>query len=436
MADEVARRRDQLLEAAAEADDDVLTKYLEGEEISDAELEACLRKGVKESILAPVLVGSAVKGIGLRGLLDAIVRYLPSPADEAPAKADRQGGRGRRGRRRRAGPLLVRVFKTAADPFVGRLTYLRVLSGTLHSQAHAWNSGRSEDERIGQLLLLHGKEQEPIGELKAGEIGAVAKLAVTETGDTLASATSRSSCPPLGLPRAHADDRDRAADQGRPRQDGSGPPADARGGADRPGRAERHRRAGPADDGRGPHRGDHRAAQAQVRGRDRHPHAAGAVQGDDPRQRPRSTAATRSRPAATACSATSGSSSSRTPTAASSSPRGSSAAPSRKGFFPGVEKGIREAAEGGVIAGYPLSDFRATLYDGSFHTVDSNELSFKIAASMALKDGVHHAKPVLLEPIMTVADPRSPRRTWARSTATSTAGAGGCSAWTPTARCR
>ena len=107
-----------------------------------------------------------------------------------------------------------------------------------------------------------------------------------------------------------------------------------------------------------------------------------------------------------------------------------------KGFFAGVEKGIREAAEGGVIAGYPLSDFRATLYDGSFHPVDSNELSFKIAASMALKDGVHQAKPALLEPIMAVADPRSPRPTWARSTATSTAAAAGCSGWTPTATCR
>ena len=103
MAAEVARRRDQLLEAAAEADDDVLTKYLEGEEIADHELEVCLRKGVKDSVLAPVLVGSAVKGIGLRGLLDAIVRYLPSPADEPPAKAaDKAGadGRGRRGRDR------------------------------------------------------------------------------------------------------------------------------------------------------------------------------------------------------------------------------------------------------------------------------------------------------------------------------------------------
>ena len=133
MTGEVARRRDQLLEAAAEADDDVLTKYLEGEEISDAELEACLHSGVRESILAPVLVGSAAKGIGLKALLDAFVRYLPSPAEEPPVE-----GRASQGRRPvavrpiRPGPLLARVFKTAADPFVGRLTYLRVLSGTLH----------------------------------------------------------------------------------------------------------------------------------------------------------------------------------------------------------------------------------------------------------------------------------------------------------------
>src|SRR3954464_14224500 len=112
LADEVARRRDQLLEAAAEADDDVLTKYLEGEEIADTELEACLRKGVKESVLAPVLVGSATKGIGLRGLLDAIVRYLPSPADEPPTKAADKSGAEVEVAADEAGPLLVRVFKT------------------------------------------------------------------------------------------------------------------------------------------------------------------------------------------------------------------------------------------------------------------------------------------------------------------------------------
>ena len=143
MADEVARRRDQLLEAAAEADDDVLMKYLEGEEVSDPELEACLRKGVKESILAPVLVGSSHSGIGLQALLDAIVRYLPSPADEGPVTALDKSGAEVEVAPDPDGPLLARVFKTAADPFVGRLTYLRVLSGTLHSQGHAWNQGHA-----------------------------------------------------------------------------------------------------------------------------------------------------------------------------------------------------------------------------------------------------------------------------------------------------
>jgi len=198
---EVGTRRDELLEAASEADDDVLAKYLEGDEISDAELEACLRKGVKESVLAPVLVGSAANGIGLRALLDAFIRYLPSPADEAPAQASDRSGAPVAVPPDPNGPLLVRVFKTAADPFVGRLTYLRVLSGTLRSQSHAWNSTKNEDERIGQLLLLHGKEQEAIGELEAGEIGAVAKLTVTATGDTLASRERPLVLPPLGFPR-------------------------------------------------------------------------------------------------------------------------------------------------------------------------------------------------------------------------------------------
>jgi elongation factor G len=119
---EVARRRDQLLEAAAEADDDVLTKYLEGEEISDAELDACLHKGVRESILAPVVVASAAKGIGLDALLDAIVRYLPAPSEEGPYEALDKGGAPVQVASDPDGPLLVRVFKTAADPFVGRLT--------------------------------------------------------------------------------------------------------------------------------------------------------------------------------------------------------------------------------------------------------------------------------------------------------------------------
>jgi elongation factor G len=401
LADEVARRRDQLLEAAAEADDDVLVKYLDGEEITDPELEACLRKGVKESILAPVLVGSAQTGAGLQALLDAIVRYLPSPADEGAATALDKAGKEVEVAPDPNGPLLVRVFKTAADPFVGRLTYLRVLSGTLHSQAHVWNQKRDADERIGQLLLLHGKEQEPIGELEAGEIGAIAKLAVTATGDTLSSKERPLTLPDIAFPAPTltvAIEPQTKADL-----DKMGPALQRMLDEEPSARVERSdageqvlRTIGEAHTAviierlkrkfgsaivthppRVPYRESIRG-KTQVHGRYKKQTGGHGMFGDvwielEPNPDGGVTFAER--------------------VVGGSVP---------KNFFPGVEKGIRETAAEGVLAGYPLSDFKATLYDGSFHAVDSNELSFKIAASMALKEGVLQARPVLLEPIMTI----------------------------------
>ncbi|TMD30350.1 MAG: elongation factor G [Chloroflexi bacterium] len=399
---EVATRRDQLLEAAAEADDDVLSKYLEGEEVSDPELEACLRKGVKESILAPVLVGSATKGVGLRGLLDAFVRYLPSPADEPPVTAhEPKSNDAVSVAADPGGPLVARVFKTAADPYVGRLTYLRVLSGTIRSQGHAWNATRGEDERIGQLLLLHGKEQEPVGELKAGEIGAVAKLAVTETGDSLSAREKPLALDPLTFPtptltvaiepqtKADLDKMGTALNRmleeepsARVERSAVGEQLlVAMGEAHIAVIAERLKRKFGASivthTPKVPYRETIRG-RTQVEGRYKkqtgghgmfghvwleiEPNPGGGVEFTER-------------------------------VVGGSVP---------KGFFPGVEKGVREAAAEGVIAGYPLSDFKATLYDGSFHTVDSNELSFKIAASMALKKGVMDCKPALLEPIMAI----------------------------------
>jgi elongation factor G len=402
LADEVATRRDQLLEAAAEADDEVLMKYLEGEEITDPELEACLRKGVKESILAPVLVGSAATGIGLQALLDAIVRYLPSPADEGPTRANDKSGASVEVAPDPDGPLLVRVFKTAADPFVGRLTYLRVLSGTLHSQAHVWNQKREADERIGQLLLLHGKEQEPIGELKAGEIGAIAKLAATATGDTLSSKERPLTLPDLTFPEPTLTVAIEPQTKGD--LDKMGPALQRMLDEEPSARLERgeggeqilrtigeahssviierlKRKFGAAIVTRSP-RVPYRESirgKAQVHGRYKKQTGGHGMFGDvwiELEPNPDGGVAFAER------------------VVGGSVPRQ---------FFPGVEKGVRETAAEGVIAGYPLSDFKATLYDGSFHAVDSNELSFKIAASMALKEGVMQAKPVLLEPIMTVA---------------------------------
>src|SRR4029077_16230156 len=131
------------------------------EEVTDAELEARLHKGVRESILAPVVVSAAAKDIGVQALLDAIVTYLPSPAEEPPAAAKDAKGGDVEVAPDPSGPLLLQVFKTTADPFVGRLTYFRVYSGTLHSHDHVWNPGRGEEERIGQVLRIKGKDQEP-----------------------------------------------------------------------------------------------------------------------------------------------------------------------------------------------------------------------------------------------------------------------------------
>jgi elongation factor G len=398
---EVDKRRDQLLAAAAEADDDVLVKYLEGEEVSDPELEACLRKGVKESVLAPVLVGSAAKGIGLQALLDAFTRYLPSPADEAPVKALDKSGGTVEVPADESGPLLVRVFKTTADPFVGRLTYLRVLSGTLRSQAHVWNTTRDEDERIGQLLLLHGKEQEPIGELKAGEIGAVAKLTVTETGDTLGTKDKPLRLLPLEFPApslvvaiepVSKQDLDKMG------------PALARLLEEDPTvRLER------TDLGEQVLRTMGEAHTSVTLERLKRKFGA-AIQTHVPKVPYKETIRGTTKVHGRYKKQTGGHGMfgdvwlelEPNPDGGVEFAEKIVGGSVPKGFFPGVEKGIREAAAEGVLAGYPLSDFKATLYDGSFHTVDSNELSFKIAASMALKDGVQQAKPALLEPIMLV----------------------------------
>jgi len=401
LADEVARRRDQLLEAAAEADDDVLTKYLEGEEISDAELDACLHRGVRDSILAPVLVASAAKGIGMRGVLDAMVRYFPAPSEEPPVEASDKDGAIVEVGPDPAGPLVVRVFKTAADPYVGKLTFLRVLAGALRSQSTAFNANRGEDERIGQLLLLHGKDQEPIGELKAGEIGAVAKLSVTHTGDTLSTRERPLTLAEIPFPeptlvvaiepqtKADLDKMGSALQRMLEEEPSARVERSAAGEQLLVAIGDAHvaviserlkRKFGAAIVTRTPKvpYKETIRSKAQSHGRYKKQTGGHGMFGDvwlELEPSPGNGVEFAER------------------VVGGSVPRQ---------FFAGVEKGIRETAAEGIVAGYPLIDFKATLYDGSFHPVDSNELSFKIAASMALKDGVQQARPTLLEPIMSV----------------------------------
>jgi elongation factor G len=399
---EVARRRDQLLEAAAEADDEVLMKYLEGEEISDEELEGCLHRGVRDAILAPVLVGSAARGIGIGALMDALVRYLPSP-DEEPAVVaqDPRSGVETEVRADPAGPLVARVWKTTADPFVGRLTYLRIVSGTLRSQGSTWNATRGEEERIGQLLLLHGREQEPVGELKAGEIGAVAKLGITVTGDSLSSRDKPLTLAALEFPQPSL--RVAVEPASKADLDKMGPALTRVLEEEPAARLERSdvgeqvlvalgethvaviieklkRKFGAALVTRTPRVAYRETIRGSTQSHGRYKKQTGGhgMFGDvwleiEPNPDGGVVFAER--------------------VVGGSVPRQ---------YFAGVEKGVRETAADGVIAGYPLVDFKATLYDGSFHTVDSNELSFKLAASLALKQGVADCKPVLMEPIMSV----------------------------------
>jgi elongation factor G len=186
LAEEVSIRRDQLLEAAADADDEVLMKFLEGEEITDEELELCLHKGVKDSVVAPVMMTSAHRDIGISAMLDAIIRYLPTPLEEEPVPATDARGESVEVAPDPSGPLVAQVFKTTADPFVGRLTYFRVWSGSVKSHDQVWNAERGEEERIAQVFYIKGKDQEP---WTYAWIGAVAQL-VHRHGDTSAPGTA------------------------------------------------------------------------------------------------------------------------------------------------------------------------------------------------------------------------------------------------------
>jgi elongation factor G len=399
---EVAARRDQLIEAASEADDDVMTKYLEGEEITDDELEACVKKAVRSGMVAPVLVGSGSRGIGVRALTNAIVHFLPSPAELGGFSATDSKGKEVKVVPDAGGPLVARVFKTTADPFVGRLTYMRVLSGTMHSQTPAWNANRGEAERLGQLLLLHGKDQETVGELHAGEIGAVAKLGVTGTGDTLcATKEAAYTLPALSFPAPTL----QVAIEPQTKAD-----LDKMGTAiQRMLEEEPSARVERSDTGEQVlwAMGD---AHVAVLGERLKRKFGAAIVTQTPKVAYRETIRGKTQSHGRYKKQTGGHGMfGDVWIEIEPNPDGGVVFAEHvvggvvpKNFFPGVEKGIRETAVEGVLAGFPLSDFKATLYDGSFHPVDSNELSFKIAASMALKQGVLECKPALMEPIMTV----------------------------------
>lgn len=399
MLDEVETYRLQLVEKIAESDEDLMLRYLEDDEISADELRAGLRTGVASGEIVPVVAGAASTNRGTSLILDAIVDLSPAPGSIAAKSPD--GGEVTIAPDPNA-PLAAFVWKTIADPFVGKLTYFRVYSGTFKSDTHIWNVNHNKDERAGQLYILRGKEQIAVSEVAAGDIGAVAKLVETTTGDTLAdpqrkvaidgiefpqplftaavSPKTKSDLDKMGTALQRVADEDPTLHIGRDAATGETIVS---------GLGESHVQIAMERMARKfgvnveiglpvvPYRETIQKAvqkieykhKKQTGGHGQYGHVFIDVEpveddflfeekifgGSVPRQ-----------------------------------------------YIPAVEKGVREAMEEGILAGFPVVNVKVTLTDGSYHNVDSSEMAFKLAASQAFKKAAQSANPVILEPVLNV----------------------------------
>ncbi|WP_025228157.1 elongation factor G [Fimbriimonas ginsengisoli] len=400
--EEAAERRDKMMDAAAEGDDDLAMKYLEGESLSEEEIEHGLLVGIETGRVIPVLVGSAMSGIGVATLLDRICGELPSPID-LPKMVPTPDGESIKIETDPAGPLAAFVFKTTADPFVGKINFIRVFSGTLKADQHVLNVNRESDERVHNLFYPHGKGQENATEVVAGDIAAVAKLAHTHTGDTLSTAKDRIMLPPINFPESiyrvaivpvtKADEDKLGTALGRLLEEDP---------------TLRHTRdtathqeilEGMGDihldtvveklkakfgvnvkteEARVPYR-ETVKSQAKAQGRHKRQTGGKGQFGDcwielEPLGRGEGFVF--------------------------ENKVVGGAIP--KNFIPAIEKGIREAMDHGLVAGYPAVDLKVIVYDGSYHDVDSSEMAFKTAGALALRAAAEKAQPVVLEPTLTV----------------------------------
>lgn len=403
MQDRVETEKEALIENIAEADDALLERYLEGEEISDAEFQAALKTGIASRTFSPVLCGSATSSIGMDLLCSFIVNCMPSPVDRGAWKALNAAEEEVEIAPDADAPFAGFVFKTIADPYAGRLSLFRVVSGSLGSDGNIYNVTKSSKERFNQLLTIFGKEQKPAEGACPGSIVAVAKLKDTTTGDSICDDTNKVSFPfaePLpalisfAMVSKASDDEDKIWQSLGKIQEEDPSLLLERNAETKEilisGAGQVHIEATNEKLKRKfnvevilntpkiPYR---ETIKKKVRVQGKHKKQSGGhgqfgdcwVQMEP-------------------------------------MPRGKGfefvdaivggAIP--KTYIPAVEKGIVESAVKGVLAGFPCVDFRATLDDGSFHAVDSSEMAFKIAGSLAFKKAAVDAKPVLLEPIMKV----------------------------------
>jgi elongation factor G len=393
--------REKLMDEVAENSDELMERYLEGEEISHEEIVTALKQGVTGGRLFPVTCGVATKNLGTNRLLEALVEDLPSPAMRGAVVA-----RGRDGEELEIEPdpdgdPVAYVFKTLADPYAGRINLLRVYSGVLKSDSQATNVTRRAKERIGQLSAPHGKEMEPIDELGPGDIGALAKLKETRAGDVLATKDAGISFPPLDLPAPVMAFAYEAKTKG-----------------DEEKAAAAVRRLEEEDPTLDVHR-DPQTGEQIIAGltqvhveviTDRMKRRFGAEINLKPPQVPYIETIRKSAKAHGRYKKQTGGRGQFGDCHIEISPAESGTGFEFEnkikggviptGFIPAVEKGIAEAMAGGVLAGYPVKDVHVRLFDGQHHSVDSSEMAFKIAGSMAFKQAAAEADPVLLEPIM------------------------------------
>ena len=402
LADTVAEYRNTLIEALADVDEELGDKFLMEEEITREDIIRGIRKGVRERTLFPILLGAGADNIGVQPLLDLIVECVPSPLDRGTVTG-KHPDTGEEEKRQTGmdAPFSAYVFKSTADPYVGKLNFFRVWSGTLRADSSVYDATRKHDERIGQILIMRGKHQEPVPQVNAGDIAAVAKLQHVHTGDTLADKSKPIVYPQVEYPEPvmfYAVEPKTKGDE-----DKLGAGLARLADADPAFRTYRDTVtketiiAGMGD--------QHLAVVV-----DRLQRMGVAVQTREPRVAYQEIIKKTVEQEYKHKKQTGG--------------RGQyghvvlriSPAPGEgfkfgdeivggvvpKQFIPAVQKGVEEALAEGVLAGYPVTDVEVVLTFGSYHTVDSSELAFKIAASQAFKEGVLKANPSIQEPIYDV----------------------------------
>jgi elongation factor G len=400
---EAEEMRGKMIEGIIETDDGLMEKYLDGREISSEEIQKKLRAAIIANKLTAIFCGSSLKNKGVQPVLDAVIEYLPSPAELPPVKGIDIQGKETAREAKDGAPFAALAFKVATDPFVGQLTFFRVYSGTLQAGSYVLNASNGKKERIGRILRMHADHREEVKEIYAGDIGAMVGLKSTTTGDSLCDIDNSIILEKITFPEpviSIAIEPKTKADQ------------------EKMGIALRQL---AHEDPTFKIRSDQETNQTLIAGMGEL-HLEIIV---DRMLREFKVEANVGRPQVAYRETIKNSSEAEGKYIKQSGGRGQyghvwiRVEPQERGkgyefinaikggaipqeYIPAVEKGIKEAKDKGILAGYPLVDFKATLYDGSFHEVDSSEIAFKIAASTALQEAAKRSKLILLEPIMKI----------------------------------